>query len=486
MLSFRQNPSQESIMKRFSFAARAALVTIVLVQSFLLAIGQRQNQATPAHPRRIAVFGSSVAFGTGDETNKEGYTGLLREKLAPRGWEVLNQSRGGDTTKALATRWAPEGTPNPGVRYLMTVNPGYVVIALSLANEGILEASTREAKEAVFNQYAEGIRGFIERARQNNIVPIIGLVYPRMSYTPVEYEYARRMNLLQNSWDAPSVNFMGALDDGTGRYTIGFDSDDRHPNAAGHHELSYAIVPSLFEAMETGKLKPSRPEGTPGFTRVTGGSAPFTFEPTDTVHSFAMSFVVRVQGDGTVASLSGSPLAASTETKRGGRGAAYESMTLTPSGEFKASIGVQNGKWIYRAANGSVASAQGTAGSDWHHVLLSHYTARGETLFFVDGQLVGKVAERLEPRRFVLGGPGSGTNPAAPKQSDYKDLFIYRAALNADEVAAIASGKILQASLEIYAPLADARFAPAAAVENRAQSLSALKVGDGRVTHVDK
>jgi lysophospholipase L1-like esterase len=64
-------------------------------------------------PRRIAVFGSSVANGTGDELRKEGYTGRLREVLAPRGWEVLNQSRGGDNTRTLAARWAPEGTPNP-------------------------------------------------------------------------------------------------------------------------------------------------------------------------------------------------------------------------------------------------------------------------------------------------------------------------------------------------------------------------------------
>ena len=36
-----------------------------------------------------------------------------------------------------------------------------------------------------------------------------------------------------------------------------------------------------------------------------------------------------------------------------------------------------------------------------HHLVLSHYTARGETLFFVDGKLAGRVSERLEPNRFV-------------------------------------------------------------------------------------
>ncbi len=108
--------------------------------------------------------------------------------------------------------------------------------------------------------------------------------------------------------------------------------------------------------------------------------------------------------------------------------------------------------------------------------MLSHYAARGETLFFVDGELVGQVAERLQPTQFILGG--------SAKQADYKNLFVFRSALNADEVRALNSGKLLQASLEIYAPLNDPQFRPDSAVENRAQSLAALKVGSGRVAHI--
>ena len=464
----------------YSVARRLVRVAIVL-QFCLIVV-----RPSPTPPRRIAVFGSSVAFGTGDEFNKEGYTGILREMLAPRGWEVLNQSRPGDTTRSAATRFTPAGAADPNVRYLTTVNPGYVVIGLALTNEGILEAQTKEDKERVFNQFAEGIRGFIDRARQNNIVPIVGLVYPRMSYTPVEYEYARRMNLLLNSWDVPSVNLMGAVDDGAGRYALGFDSDDRHPNAAGHRELSYAFVPSLFEALEKGKPRPSRLEGDRGFARVPNAVTPFVFEPQDPVHSFAVGFAVRTQQNGTTAAIAGSALGAKAEVKRSGRGSEYVSATLGPSGEFGAAILVQNGKWAYKAANGSVVSSQISADAQWHHVLLSHYTARGETLFFVDGKLAGTAREMLQPHRFVIGGPDSSRHPDAPPQADYKDVFIYRSALNADEAAAIASDKILQASLEVYAPLTDARFSAGEAVENRAQSMSVMKLVAGRVTHVDR
>lgn len=84
----------------------------------------------------------------------------------------------------------------------------------------------------------------------------------------------------------------------------------------------------------------------------------------------------------------------------------------------------------------------------------------------MDGKLAGKTAECLEPKRFALGGPNQG---------DFKGLLIYRSSLNADEVAALEAGTLLQASLEVYSPLADAQFSKGSSVENRAQSLTPPK-----------
>ena len=117
--------------------------------------------AQPAVPvvRRIAIFGSSVASGTGDETGREGYAGILRELLQPRGWEVVNQSRGGDDTAKLMSRFEPDGKPEPGTRYLVPAGAGYVVIGLSLGNEGIRAATGTAAKDARFEQYHAGDPG---------------------------------------------------------------------------------------------------------------------------------------------------------------------------------------------------------------------------------------------------------------------------------------------------------------------------------------
>ena len=463
---------------------RVALVVFAAVS--LIQVGQAQNAPQPQtklHPHRIVVFGSSVANGRGDEFVKDGYTGMLRALMAERGWEVLNQSRGGDTTTSMMTRFSPAGTPDPKVRYLTTVNPSYVVIGLAFGNEGLYEAKTKEEKDAVYEGYNKGIRAFVDRARENNIIPIVTLGYTRGVYTPTDYEYVKRANLVQAMWDVPTVNFLGATDDGAGRWSLGWD--DKHPQASGFKEMFYTFVPTLFEALEKGKPTPTRPADAKGFARIAGGTAPLTFAPEETMHPFAVSLMVRAQDNGTVAAISGSTLLAKTAT-RPNEGKPFLATDLVTDKPFAAAMAVQNGKWVYKSAAGTVVDSGVAADARWHHIVLSHYTGRGETLLFIDGKLVGKAAERLEPSRFVIGGPGGSAGAApGPKQADYKDVFIFRAALNADEVAALTQGKIFQGSLEIYSPLNDAQFTSGATVENRAQSMTGLKVGSDRMTHVE-
>jgi lysophospholipase L1-like esterase len=468
-------------MTRLRYTVTRSLLALTLA---LTAIALVTGQKSAAPARRIAVFGSSVANGTGDDLGKEGYTGRLRELLAPRGWEVLNQSRGGDNTKTMEPRFEPVGDPDPKVRYLLPVNPGYVLLGLSLGNEGIQNGTSKAEKDAVYQQFESGMRAFVERSREHHIVPIITLCYTRNDFTPVEYEYTRRMNLAINAWDVPSVNFLGAVDDGTGKWAKGFWHDSLHPNAAGHAELARTFVPSLFDALEQGKPAPTRSTSA-GFAHLES-SAAISFTPDDSMHPFAFGVTVRLvgsrSGDSSVAEIRGSTLTSTTGTKSeargGGRGTLeFETTTLTSADPFLATIGVQGGMWMYKAANGSVVLSHVKADGRAHCLLVSHYTARGETLFFVDGVLAGTTAERLEPKNFALGGP---------RGADFKDLLIYRSALNRDEVAALESGRLLQASLEVYSPLVEAQFQAGGKVANLAQSVTTATVGARSVLHSDQ
>jgi hypothetical protein len=102
-------PEQQSYNRRHE-TPRNIVKTDCVLALIAASLAILQAQATAQSGRRIAVFGSSVANGTGDELGKEGYTGRLRALLAPK-WTVLNQSRGGDNTKTMAPRFAPEGEP---------------------------------------------------------------------------------------------------------------------------------------------------------------------------------------------------------------------------------------------------------------------------------------------------------------------------------------------------------------------------------------
>lgn len=443
--------------------------------------------------RRIAFFGSSVPNGTGDETGHGGYTGRMRTLLEPRGWEVLNRSRGGDNTITIAPRFEPEGAPDRDTRYLTTVDPGYAVLALSLGNEGIIECApgatrrctaTKDEADRIYEQYANGLWTLVERTRAKGIVPIVALCYTRGDFNEREYAYTRRMNLLINSWDVPSVNLLGAIDDGGGRWARGFVADSLHPNSAGHTEMAHAFVPSLFDALAAGKPLPVK-SSAPGFVRVRGGTtAPLAFSPAAPMRSFAVSFLVRPSGDGTVAAVAGQTLDSSVAQREyGRRQRLIDVYNLTPSGRTRTRVAVTDGRLTYAASSGeTVASTVNATDGGWHHIVLSHYVARGETLLFVDGELAGSVAERLQPDRFVLGGAGVA-GIAAPDQVDYKDWMIHRAGLNSDEARALHAGTLLQASLEVYAPLRESAGAAGGAVENLAQSLSVVEVDTAGVTH---
>ena len=189
---------------------RSFVVALLLVATTGLVA--QQGADTGGRERRIAFFGSSVPSGTGDETGLGGYTGRMRTLLEPRGWKVVNQSRGGDNTITIASRFEPEGAPDPDTRYLTTVDPGYALLALSLGNEGIMKCApgatrrctaTKDEADRIYQQFANGLRALVERTRAKGIVPIVALCYTCGDFGEREYAYTRRMNLLINSWGRP-------------------------------------------------------------------------------------------------------------------------------------------------------------------------------------------------------------------------------------------------------------------------------------------
>ena len=81
----------------------------------------------------------------------------------------------------------------------------------------------------------------------------------------------------------------------------------------------------------------------------------------------------------------------------------------------------------------------------------------GVTVIYVDGEEADRTNEQMVATEFTLG-----------IDATYREIFFWRSAMNAEEIAALYEGKMLRSSLELYAPLLDG------SLENQAQSTNAL------------
>lgn len=408
-----------------------------------------------SNPSEIVVLGSSVAAGFGaspQETN--GWAWRMKTLLetppsvvpgSQVAWNIHNASVPGNNTTAVINRFQNDvAIPRAGA--------DVVIISLSLANEGLAGSSN---PQAVFDSFKNGIGEIVSRCRAANMYPVVTLCYPQNQYTAGEYSYVRRMNLLLNTWNVPSINMLGAIDDGSGHWAPGYFSDDLHPNSQGHQEMYASVVPSMFDAIVAGKTDTPVWDGTHGFLhlqRDLANPAPLSYTPAQEFRSLTLSFRVRTTGIGTVAAIGS-----------GGTGATME---------------IRSNTLVHVSPTGAETSIPVTlADGRWHDLALSYRKPVNQSLVFVDGQLQATVAGNLTAGTFVVGGPGTIAGRAAsPVQADYQDVAIHRSAWTQDEALAQSRGALQQASLDILATLDDASPTQGAPLANRAQSFSSLNL----------
>jgi hypothetical protein len=202
--------------------------------------------------------------------------------------------------------------------------------------------------------------------------------------------------------------------------------------------MMYTIPPSLFDALAAGKPLPVR-NGSGDITLSRGNTLKFT--PEGTVHSFAISLIVKGSDHGRICTLQGN-----------GR---------------NAWIGVNKDHHIYyrSSAGDSIVCPIPLEDKARHTVTLSHRYAQRQTLFFVDAD------QQVASERMQLTSVSIGDKNGRRTKRHFSEVFFWRSALNADEVMALARGAMLKSSLEVYASLNDEeKLQP----RNLAQSLTRL------------
>ncbi|MFD2720407.1 GDSL-type esterase/lipase family protein [Hymenobacter monticola] len=393
------------------------------------------------NPFKLTFIGSSVPFGVG-ATNNRGYTTLYSELLTQRStaglggpWATANVSVPGNNTIDVTNRFDNDVLPQNGK---------YVMIGLALGNEGILTGG-----QPIFDQFRTNLVQLIRHARANGLVPIVNNGYTRNDYTATQYTFTRQMNALIHGWNVPSVNLLGAVDDGNGRWATGYWFDALHPNDLGHAEMARTIVPSLLDALNANKALPTR-RASNGvtFVRPTTGTTAnvIRFVPEAVVHPFTTAIRFKTTGAGRLVEI------------RDSAGIA--------AGNIRVDA---NGVVTYQSAKGQTITGSVPVNNNrWHKLVLTHYYARGATMLYVDSVREGTVQERLRPTRLDIGGA------AAPGRVQFRDWLFYRSGMNQDEVWALAADSLLKSSLEIYAPLDGRRVATTDSLANLAQSLNTL------------
>lgn len=395
-------------------------------------------------PYRISVMGSSVANGQG-ATDNHGYAYMYGQLLQER-------SQGGLSEHPFHTSGISvngNSTVNLLARYNDLIHDfgQYVIFGVSLGNEGIHGAADQEA---VFNQFRDNMQLLISKAREDGKIPVVMNNYTRGDFEVSDYEYVRRMNLLINSWDLPSVNLLGAIDNGAGKWADGYQNGDDiyHPSTEGHAEFFYAIPPSLFDAIHAGKPLPVRQTGN---SMIIGKNGKVEFEPENIVHPFTVVIGLNQLPAGTFATI---------ETASG-----------------TASISLEDDQIVYTSPSGQVISGSidasstsdrsGASGNRNLNVALTHYHAQGRTLLYAGDRLIGETAGKIAPVKVSVA-PSTGN-------LDLSEVMFYRSALNADEIGEINAGTMIKSSMEVYLPFSDSSEPG----ENHAQSMNTVTVNPG-------
>lgn len=372
-------------------------------------------QETGKQGKTIAVVGSSLAAGWVTSFQKRydfknGYAYRLGRLMTPLGFNMVNLSVPGDTTTKVLKRIEKD---------LFSKKPEFAVIGLSLGNEGI----EGENPQAVMEKFFNNIEKIVNLCKSKGIVPVLGSCYSCDDYDENHYNLTKEMNLKLNSIGVPMINLLGGLDDGNGHFPSGYTYDSSHPNDIGHEELFYTIVPGIFSS--------KKPEFTGSkilqnskylLIRNNTVTCAVSYIPENVFHSFSISFKAKNISNGNVV------------------------MVNTNKGNIALEIN-DNKLFYISSENNKIDLEEKIIGMEWDHFTISHRYLQNETLIFKGDRLLKRIAEQVIPYHFMLG--------EKTKNADFRDMLIFRAALNQDEVRFINRGNLFRASLEVYSPLTE-------------------------------
>lgn len=232
-------------------------------------------------------------------------------------------------------------------------------------------------------------------------------------------------------WDVPSVNLLGAIDNGAGIWADNYWSGDvYHPNQAGHEEFFYAMVPSMMDAMLEGKALAMERTATDGYALPAGNSLEFT--PDATVHSFTLAFSADTDADDTVATI---PVEGST----------------TP-----ISIAFSEGKVTASLPDGTTLSVPATSEGLSNIELSQNYARKAVSLTVGENSDFKTGVSPVVPLAVKIGVEAKQSEGTRASQGSLTlgEVMFYRSSMHTSSPFT-ADGKLNKSSLEVYVPVSE-------------------------------
>ncbi|SMF70101.1 hypothetical protein SAMN06296036_12591 [Pseudobacteriovorax antillogorgiicola] len=402
----------------------------------------------------VAMWGSSVCNGTGAEGGKS-WVALLEEQWQRmNGPQIIQASYPGHNTNDKERQQ----------EFDKIQGSDFVVLCLSMGNHGLERQKTEESafqitqwylNDMFYDQVADSDpESLIHRIRQMGAEPIVALVYPKGDYQKRHCEQVVKANIIQQSWQVPTINYFGSVNGGN-RFnpedcqwtdgslgTLNTQKDASHPNSLGHREMYYAFPPDLPFAIKAGKETPAKPEQDGGLNIDTGYLG-IVYEAEFPMTSFTTQFDMKGDALGVIA------------------------MVHLAGGK---SLQLINGKeGIFLHSDLGWYQWLSSHRINWTNLAVSYSHARQVLSVYLNGGLVyeRRLTYDHSPLYFALGNP-NGSEPARDTIS-FRNWFVNRTALHSEEVALRSRTDWLGAgSLDIFAPLAGG-------IQNRAQTLQRLE-----------
>lgn len=390
--------------------------------------------------KKVVVFGSSVALGDGAVLYR-GWAYKLGQAMASRGYTFVNKSVGGNNTTNLIQRFYTDVVPE---------HPDLVIIGLGLGNEGLVSGN----KEVVYSSYVRGIRRLVTMCRQAGFKVIVAGVYCNNFFTLTDYQYLRQADLEFENSDVPYINFLGAVDDGTGKWRDGMWNDALHPNEQGHEAIFRAFPLSLFDNLLS--PVPSVVDTSNQFTVTmpnTTGVVPLSYVSESPFGSFTVMCKVR---------------------RKPGASGGKPIISIESTLNSFTSVRVRNPVDDYGLAIGDNTLVQSDVRSSYNetnHMTLTYDYFSGNWRFYIDGKLIGTTVYAADANNFnrvCFGTRSDAMGGFNVENYEFSEMAVWRSALNIGQIVEAMNGRYPKASMNLLSPCAD----PAVGLNSRLVNLA--------------